>query len=75
MSLFGDFEMSLRHIPGLLGVEGVGDGPEDEDIQLDPFLSLLLLTLLLLLKKEENCFLQVYAILNNSIHFFSVRSK
>ena len=38
----------------LFGVERVGDGPEDEDVKLDPPLPLLLLTLVLLLCNTDN---------------------
>ena len=37
----------------LFGVERVGDGPEDEDVKLDPPLPLLLLTLVLLLSNTQ----------------------
>ena len=48
--LLADFVMAFVHVVWLLGIEGIGDGAEDEDVQLDPLLSLLFLLTLFLLK-------------------------
>lgn len=49
-ALLGHLVVPLDHVVGLLGVEGVGDGAEDEDVQLDPRLPLLLLLALFFLQ-------------------------
>ena len=46
------FEVPLGHVAGLLGVEGVGDAPQHEHVELDPLLAVLLVLLLLLLKTQ-----------------------
>ena len=51
-ALLGDFVMALYHIVWLLGVEGIGDGAEDEDVKLDPLFPFFLFLVLLCLKVE-----------------------
>ncbi len=52
MHLLGDLGVPPLHVAGLLGVERVGDGAQDEDVRLDATLSLLLLALLLRLQAQ-----------------------
>ena len=49
-AFLGHLVVALDHVVGLLGVEGVGDGAEDEDVELDPCLPLLLLLALFFLQ-------------------------
>jgi hypothetical protein len=48
----------LAEVLRLLAVEGVGDAPQDEDVELDPPLALRLLALLLLLKDRKSVILE-----------------
>ena len=50
--LLGDLDVPLGHVARLLGVEGVGDAPEDEHVELDPLLPVLFLLLLFFLNRS-----------------------